>query len=514
MPDGEEPLHETDEEDRKRRQQALRSLAQNDASRDTTDASTVTPSDATSTFALSSRRRPWWTGALILALCTVALASLGYFAIFRPTGARPTATPTPVVASIRENNLTCMKAMAVSPDGASVAILGYQRDCPSANPQGYAYHPGQVNIYSTKTSNHIASIQPDDIIAKALHPQTPPDVQPASRKADTSHAVIRYDEIFWSPDNTQLAISFALSVYSDVTPQAGAQTSTVYGVLLTDVHGTHTRVLAQTLGPFTVYTGAWNITTGAYIPIPAGVDQGQWTPVPPALSYTWDSTDTLVAQGQKLSHTTVPPTPEVGPLGDPIGGQSFTTWQPAQIQPIVDTTTDIPSAIPNAYIFGADFPAWSPDSTRLFLNVNMNISEVLTAQGNGADNLGRSAVQMSLLPMRDKGLAAAIADLKPTVNPAGSPQVMDAAWRFDGRVVAASILTSSTRDRASAGPAQVRLYDCASGRLLGTLQGQPLSNTQQAGALYLRWTPDGSHLLLLDTGNGKLTIWGPGQLPK
>lgn len=91
---------------------------------------------------------------------------------------------------------------------------------------------------------------------------------------------------------------------------------------------------------------------------------------------------------------------------------------------------------------------------------------------------------------------------------------MDVAWRFDGRVVAASILTSSTRDQVNVGPAQVRLYDCASGRLLGTLQGQLLPNTQQAGALYLRWAPDGSHLVLLDTGTGKLTIWGPSQLPQ
>jgi hypothetical protein len=33
-------------------------------------------------------------------------------------------------------------------------------------------------------------------------------------------------------------------------------------------------------------------------------------------------------------------------------------------------------------------------------------------------------------------------------------------------------------------------------------------------SVWLKWSPDGSHLLLLDAAIGTLTIWGPGMLPR
>jgi hypothetical protein len=521
MPQDNDRSREIDEEDRKRRQQALRSLAQGDASGDANDASSVTPSNASAIFTLPSPRHRWWIAALAVTLCAVALASLGYFAFFRPTGARPMATPTPVVASIRENNLACMKAMAVSPDGASVAILGYRHSCPSDDPESYAYQPGQVNIYSTKTDQFITSIHPDDPIASALHPQVPSRVHPAPiTAADTSHATIRYWQMFWSPDSSQLVVAFSFPAYSSPLSTPGAPANTE-GVLITDIQVTRTRVLAQTISPFTVYTGVWNITTGAYIPIPAGVDQGNWAPVPPALSYTWDSTDTLIPQGPALSPTTLSPAPTPGPIGTPIGGSAFTMWQTTQAQFAIDqTSSPLPSPVPGLFLLSTDFPMWSPGGTRLLLAPFLFTQPfaVLVSKGYTpptADVLASLKLRPNtpLLPMRDKGLAAALASLKPFQGTNGAPTTVTLAWRPDGRVLAALIPPASRSGQIGVTPAVVKLYDCATGNLLDTLREQTPPGLPDA-SVYLSWTPDGSHLLLLDTGASSLIFWGPDQLPK
>ena len=58
------------------------------------------------------------------------------------------------------------------------------------------------------------------------------------------------------------------------------------------------------------------------------------------------------------------------------------------------------------------------------------------------------------------------------------------------------------------------LYDSASGRTVGTLQpeAQP-SSLFFNGPSLLRWSPDGSRLLIYDRDLGTITIWGRDAFP-
>jgi hypothetical protein len=236
------------------------------------------------------------------------------------------------------------------------------------------------------------------------------------------------------------------------------------------------------------------------------------------MSYLWDATNTLIPQGPTLTSTALPPTQTPGPIGNPIGGHSFTIWQTAQLQPIVDTTSSsLPTIVPGSMFFVANFPAWSPDGAHLFLN--MNVYDVLVTQKNGSSTLpslpgSATSSDTPRLSIRDKGLSTALADTQFGLTADGNPDVLTATWRPDGRVVAVSITPSGTSSQVNPIPAKVRLYDCMTGKLLIILRGQQSSDTQQRGVLYLRWSSDGSHLVLLDGGTGQLTIWGSGQLPK
>lgn len=100
---------------------------------------------------------------------------------------------------------------------------------------------------------------------------------------------------------------------------------------------------------------------------------------------------------------------------------------------------------------------------------------------NGADNVG-------VFPPRDGALVA---------------------WRPDGRVVA---LDAAANDHS------VQLYDCATGRLLASLvpltQNEARNTPHEQGEVnVLRWSPDGSKLLLFDTTLGRVTIWSGAALP-
>lgn len=446
----------------------------------------------------------------------VLLAGVGgYVAFFRPAPASKLAATPPVTHSLAgDNQLSCARDMAVSPDGASVAVLGYRRTCPLPDPQGYSYAPGQVNVYSTKNGQLVAQVQPDSLIAPVFHPRVPPGAQPGRvAGADASHPILEYQQIIWSADGTRLAIPFSFPTYAGASPQVAAYTE---GVLLTDAAGAHPRVLAHSRNPYAVSTGAWNLTRGAYIPVPKGIDPATWRLAPPTLSYLWDASNTLVPQGPALSLASLPAAPALGPIGNSIGGRDFTIWQPAQVEYLMDTASGAqPAPVPGLFSFLDDFAVWSPDGSRLF--PHMNASGVLVADGREApspETLAplRLASTTALIPMRDKGLAAALAEMQP-VDAFGNRSALSAVWRPDGRVLAVPVRTPAVPGAVNKTPAEVRLYDCATGKRLATLPEPVEANGRPQGNLYLRWTPDGTQLVLLDAGLNRLISWGPKQLP-
>src|SRR5262249_9043148 len=105
----------------------------------------------------------------------------------------------------------------------------------------------------------------------------------------------------------------------------------------------------------------------------------------------------------------------------------------------------------------------------------------------------------------------------PPIGPTGAawqgtlttPRGVLVAWRPDGRVIA---IDAAFADHS------VKLYDCATGKLLASLH--PLTQTvarntphESGETNVLRWSPDGSSLALFDTQFGRVTIWSASPLP-
>lgn len=450
----------------------------------------------------SLRSRSWRVALAVILGVAVAGGALSYYALRRST--QPAvSTIHPLLIQTAQNGIACPQDVAWSPSGTMIAVLGYQQHCPNTAAQSSTYPPGQVDIYSAATGTRIAQILPYDPIAQNLHLTSP---MATSVAHSTSHQITQYGHVLWSSDGKLLAISF--SVTSEMN-SAGNLSLVTDGVLLTDVAGTFSRTLFHSRSPFEVYSGEWNLTTGAYLPIPIDVEPYSWYPVPPAMSYAWDSDGSLAVQGQLLSLISIPSTSPLGPIGNPDGDSSFTVWQPAIITPIVGTggNTSI------NYLYGAHFPAWSPDGSHLILDVD--VFDLLVTDRSrlpSAANLASQRIAArALLPARDKGLTQILADASRTMpGSTGSIQVL---WRPDGRIVATPLQPSfSPRDPASAAP-EVRLYDCATGQLLSTLREPIQPTSQESTPVYVRWSPDGSHLLLLDSEYGTLALWSLSQLP-
>jgi WD40 repeat protein len=178
--------------------------------------------------------------------------------------------------------------------------------------------------------------------------------------------------------------------------------------------------------------------------------------------------------------------PQPGPIGNPDGGSSFTIWQPGLA--IILSQAHSPSI----YIWKTSVTAWSPDGN--YLVEGVSLKAIIEPSGRHFPNEGilndLHLNHTPLLPIRDTAL------LRATL---GS---LAMAWRPDGRVLATTNFTGS-----------VDLYDCATGQKLATLIPH-MNHTPISGSpALLRWSPDGTRLLLSSAQWGIINTWGPGQLP-
>lgn len=163
------------------------------------------------------------------------------------------------------------------------------------------------------------------------------------------------------------------------------------------------------------------------------------------------------------------------------------------------------------YSFETDFLAWSPDGRSLVDAVHQ--VGRLPARASGVPSQqelsGLGLAGAPFFPLRD----IAVESVEEQMH--GNGQVA-LAWRSNGIYVATQPLLSYLDAGANSDPARhvVVLYDCFTGDTAGVLtpesSGAPYSGTPSM----LRWSPDGSHLLLYDTNLAAITIWGPSLLPK
>lgn len=393
------------------------------------------------------------------------------------------------------DGMVCAADVAWSPQGDEIAVLGYAREC--RQPFSFGTHSvGIVNIYTVRTRALLGTIHLDDAIVPGIHPFGPDtSVRPGQ---------VLYGGLLWSPDETQLAVSFAVSITQQKGPSFDA-----LGLFVSDLHGNTTTgmVNAPQGDTSAITTPEWSIertstTYGGSVVTPA-------LTLPPALEYAWAGSS-LGPRGSRLDTGTPVATPPIGPVGNPDGGASFTIWQSgiALLRP-----PNVAANVGGRFGFYTSYGAWSPDGGYVvaprqyaYTLIQSSVSTPPSAGQFGGPTPPPYA------PMRDKGLAAVYAMLvgEQTDNPSAL-----VAWRPDGAVIAAQKVP--TTDLAAS--INVVLYDCATGKQIATLQPVSIPKDQIQYAPggttdFIQWSPDGKHLLVLAPNQGTITIFGPGQLPQ
>ncbi len=502
----------SDEDARRQRQDALRALAQQQEG----VPSTISP---TST---AHRNTPWLVvGSLLLVIALVGGAVLYHVATSRSaSGGNPT-HPAVVVLTPSLHTQACIHDIAWSPSGQQVAVLGYRDQCPSDFPSQYAYHEGALDIYAAATGQLVHTILPDaTVLGVPGLPLPPANAQPASAAADTSHPVINYTHVLWSPNGKQLALTFSVDRWSATgsTPLAS-----VRGLVLVNADGTGERAALFTQTSSQYYaTIQWNTATMSWNELPPQPTYHDFVSLPPAQSYTWSAADQLVPSSSLTTASS--PT---SPVGNPDGGSSFTIWQPGTItlstQGEVNNQT-VP-VTPGVFSWSTGLLAWSPDGNDIIDTVDLF---GLLQPGNeprptaaGIQAMGWEGAPT--LRVRDAAQQQLLAEL--SANPSHGDQLSDAlAWSPNGRFLA-EMPESNAGSSVSGNPTSppVTFYDSTTGT--GLVQRQPQASSHaSAGSpagiswfvpfALLSWSPDGSHFLVFSASLGTVTIWGPTLLPK
>lgn len=521
-------------DERDRRIEALRSLAQSDEQQ-----SRAAPIPAPTNASLPSPARRSKTTILVAAISALMLiAVVGGLIAHNLAATKPSSgrhAPATVTFAPASDNLTCPRDVAWSPDGTTIAVLGYQMSCASDYPASYSYHPGRIALYDAETGHPSATLLPDPIITAALDLKPPtiatpmPYASPYDR--DTSHQAINYSHVLWSPDGKQVAVTFSIRAATGATANGGFETKMLQGVLLSDVSGSRTRVLSRTLARNEVYSGLWNLADGTYIPamndhVASGPGYGGWGAsaalMPPALRYQWTDDGRLQAVTPLTPGS--PPTPQSsGPVGQPDGGKDFTVWQPGVAQIITHDNAEPPQPLKAPVeIWQSSFAAWSANGKFLFAGTGGDEIESwrLAVDGVPAPDdatlrkLG--LVSALVLPTRDAGLAAALHTYhNVSSNPGAQNMPVYLSWSPDGkRLAVESQMLREAGDLPRVSDFAVSIYDCASGKLLGK---EPLKLGPEVSfdfGTFLRWSHDGTRLLLFSTALGGAQIWGSGDLPR
>ncbi len=497
---------------RERRQQALQQLAAQQRHQAQQTAST-SPSRARTAGAASKRpaislrpprRRarpanPWIiaVGPALVVIAVVAIV-LGrtLLASHRTASGPATATGVRYITPLADG-MRCAADVAWSPKADKIAVLGYGRMCRQQDTP-FDHSVGLVNIYDVASRKLVNQIHPDDAIVPGIRPNGPNSAVPAGD--------VSYQGLLWSADETQLAVSFSVFGHLSGLPQP----FDALGLFVSDLHGGSTTGLVKApRGDFGAPTvPEWSVERSSTTYSVDSVTSAMT--LPPTLSYAWTDSS-FGPRGPRLDTGTPVASAPRGPIGDPDGGAGFTIWQPgiALIRAPDDATT-----AGGSWAYYTTFGAWSPDGR--YVVAPQQFPFTIAQSGAGAPpTAGQSggSIPPPYAPLRDKGLEAVYAMLATEKTDTASALI---AWRPDGAVIAAKRQPTATLTVSTS----VVLYDCASGKQLGTLQPATVLKEQMLyapGSMatdFVQWSPDGTHLLVLAPAAGTLTIFGPGQLPK
>lgn len=475
-----EHMDSADEAARRQRIVAMRALVGEDTD---SSASPAAPHDASVTGALSRRRRraPWLMVGLtaLVLLATVGVAVWQGWLPWQRTN--PVAQDNVVSVNLAASNLFCPSAAVWSPDNQRIAVLAQWGACTNTD-MGFVA-PNVVAIFDVQ--GKVERLLNADLVALGEDaPTTPqPTPLPGAPPASIIPAHVQYLAVAWSPDGSQLALPYFATASHDQSASP-ENVATESGIALLRVDNTGGKSFS---GRFSSSVEIWDIQRGILI-------HQSNTPLPPALAYQWSPDGALTPTSDSSTS---------GPVGNPLGGQTFTIWQPGSVY--LDRAK-------NALELFASVSAWSPDGR--YLAPYLGFGGEMTP---GISGIKRTADGSYQLAPRDSGLRIASGQLKSPDDPYAS--FLPVAWRGDGRLIATLapnlLLDQVTQSRnASTIPSaaqHVVIYDCATGSKRLTLATKPIANRLQVSSIppqpVMRWSSTGEKLFLLDTSFDTLSIW-------
>ncbi|MEO8970952.1 MAG: hypothetical protein ABI406_05035 [Ktedonobacteraceae bacterium] len=397
------------------------------------------------------------------------------------------APPTPlvikpsVVILPQNDGFVCVMDTTWSPDSKYVVLLGDQQGCAT----GGSAMPGLLAIHDASTGKRVRSFLLNDLVMHAFHIQYP--------KLGTQ-AVFYYQLVLWSHDRHHIAILFNASFFRE------PQSPSFDGLLLLDMNSGSPNVLLHLDQHNFMSYLVWDTQLGTEYIAPSASSSTSQSPgytIQPSPFYIWDygeGADKLlpIEDNPGLFSKSSP-----NAIGDPDGGAAFTLWQPGQI----GLTTGNGNGVfpPGIATWSTYFAAWSPDGRyivdRLLVDGRFNIPGRPIPDDQILLTLDMDL--LPLLPVRDKGLQRVLQIF--ATNPAQTSfSGASVSWRFDGRALAISGIDGTNN---------VNIYRCTDGNHVATLLPSSEGPAALGGSFVLRWSDDGSHVLLYNVSIGTVMIW-------
>lgn len=445
---------------------------------------------------LTQRTRNRWLAGIAAALCVVVIAVVAVTRLAQPL-ARVSTTPRPtgpVVIRPTLDHMACPQDAAWSPDGTRVAVVG--DNCGG---------PKQLNIYDAASGKLTAQTDLTAAAAQALQTFAPDS---ASRLIAGFHTPLWTKQYLFIPFEV---FDNSATTAESVVPAVGLLAFNADGATplqpAAGVVPNHSGPDAYVRWDMFGFNSPDTVTFAAALIGPAP-SHTLFSTLPPSLAYQMNHFDQPGAY-TPLSYRTPPPRDPGGPIGDPTGDTFVSIWQPGTLTYL----TAIPgtSTPANIVLFDTSFAA--AESPFLFTNLTFEGRLVPPDQpAPDANALGAAGLLAPWLPIRDSALAYVLTDVEHSAGPGVGPTAV--AWRPDGaRLAYQPGIAIGTSGGSSPRAHDVRIYDCHSGQVLVTLTPPLPAGTPITANNLLRWSPDGTKLLLLDRIAGEIVIWGRGQLP-
>ena len=439
-----------------------------------------------------SRNR--WLAGIAATLCVVVIAVVALTRLAHAPAPISTHPSGPTVIRPALDHIGCPQNAIWSPDGTQFAVFG--DNCGASDTM--------LNVYDATSGKLTAQADVTADTNRALVSYTPGTV---------TRLIVGFHAALWTKDS--LFVPFEVFDPSTADPASAVPAE---GLLGYNPDGAAplqpgVGIVPNRSGPYAYVGWDSNGFTSSYTAMYPDALVGPapnhtvFSSLPPSLDY--DLGLFSPHPQTPLSYRTRPPNDPGGRIGDPTSALHLTIWQPGTLTYFATVPgTATPASI---VLFDTSFTVLAPP----ILYTNLTFEGRLVPPDQPAPDVSALAAAGMLapwLPVRDSALADVLADVEHSAAPGVGPAAV--AWRPDGAALAyqPGIAIGGGGD---SGPRahDVRIYDCHTGQVLATLTPPLPAGTPIRAINLLRWSPDGSRLLLLDRVATTIVVWGQGPLP-